>query len=1072
MLQDFSISFENPWLLLWLLLIPALVFLSVRSLTGLERGRRILAIATRAIVTLLIVCCLAGIQYVRSNRDLTVIFAIDRSKSIPDDPDGGLQVRQENYIRQVAKQMRKDDRLGIIAFDGDAYVEQRPMRGGMHLSTLPPTGMRDRTDISKAIRLAMAVFPRETAKRVVLMTDGNENVGNLLEEVAAASGAGVAIDVLPTFYAHRQEVLFDRMSAPPVAHLEEQIRPRMVLEAKKPTRGRIQFEHNGRLVDLDPDSDEFGVPVTLKAGKNVFWAKVLLTEGGPHRFQARFIPDNDADDAILQNNTATAFTFVHTKAKALLLTDDPTEDEILHRELLRNKVDVDMRTLDQVSVDPMSLMKYHTVILSNLPANRFTDEQQKSLATYMKDLGNGLIMTGGPESFGAGGWIGSPVEEVMPVTFEIKHRRVIPRGALVLIMHSCEMARANYWGERVAIKALDTISSRDYIGVLAFVWSSGVNWEVPLQLATNKSAIAAKIKKVQIGDMPDFATTMNLALQALQGTDAAQKHIIIISDGDPQPPQTTTLAAMKQAKITCSTVGIGYGAHVMEPTMRMIARQTGGTFYPCRNPRKLPQIFAKEAKVVRRPLISEEPFKPRLVYGLSEAIAGVKEDEIPLLGGIVLTSPKPLVEMPLARVSVDGKDPLLAHWRYGLGKSAAFTSGYWKHWGTQWTEWEKFGKLWAQIVRWSMRPEQSPNIDVFTRLEGEQGRIVVDALDKDASFLNFLRVRAIAVSPDQEAQPLPFVQTGPGRYEAEFDVKQMGQYIAHLNFVGKDGKDEGRVLAGLSVPYSPEYRQLVTNEALIEQIRETTGGRILEMNPEKDDVFSHDLPPAVSKQAVWEWVVAWLILPLFLLDVAGRRLASSIGISVVVEVLLAVTLLFGMGLAYMTWWGALGVLILCELVGWSIRWRTIRPTIDFLIHPVVVLGRAGERSKAALERLKATRERVRDQMTSDQEAGDVPGRRPVEPVSGTGEAVDRQRRFDVGDARGGQPAGDLEEAVGGASVELRKEQERAAAEKKEQAAETEDKDSMTSRLLDARKRAREKLDHTEETNKDDSSQQT
>ena len=1068
MLEDFPISFEQPWTLLWLVLIPAVVLLSLRSLSGLEPGRRFLAIVTRSLVTALIVCCLAGIQHVRSNRDLTVIFAIDRSKSIPPGPDGQLHLQQENYIRQAAEQMRKDDRLGVIAFDGQAYVEQRPMRGGMHLGSLPQTTMRDRTDVSKAIRLALAVFPRETAKRIVLMTDGNENMGDVLEEVAAASAAGVAIDILPIRYANPREVFFDRMTAPPVAHLEEQIRPRMVLESTGTTRGRILFKHNGQPVDLDPESDEYGIPVTLKGGKNVFWAKVLLLEGGPHRFEAEFVADNEQQDAIPQNNVATAFTFVHTKAKALLLTSDPNEDEVLFRELRRNKVDVDMRTLDQVSLDLISLTKYHTTILSNIPANQLTDEQQKTLATYVKELGNGLIMIGGPEGFGAGGWIGTPVEEVMPVHFEIKHRRVIPRGALVLIAHSCEMPRGNYWGERVAIKAVETISSRDYIGVLAYTWNLGENWEVPLQLATNKAAIKARIKKMQIGDMPRFASTMSMAVQQLKGTDAAQKHMIIISDGDPQPPPKNLLKSMRDAKITCSTVGIGFGAHVFEPTMRMIAKATGGNYYACRNPRKLPQIFVKEAKVVRRSLISEEPFKPRLVYTLSEAVAGVTEAEIPPLEGIVLTSPKPLIEMPLVRSSVDGQDPLLAHWRCGLGKTVAFTSGYWKHWADQWTRWEKFGKLWAQVVRWSMRPEQSPNFDVFARLDGDKGRIVVDAVDKDASFLNFLQVHSTVISPDQESERLHFVQTGPGRYEGEFDVSQMGQYIAHLNFVGKGGQDEGRIFAGLSVPYSPEYRQLVTNEALIEQIRQTAGGRILEMNAETDEVFSHNLPPVMSKQPVWEWVLAWLVLPLFLLDVAGRRLASVLGISIVVEVLLAVVLLFGVGLVGSPWWSVLGVLILCELVGWTIRFRYIRPTIDFLTHSVVVLGRVGERSKASLEKLKATRERVRDQMAADQEEDKIPGRRRIVPGSEAAGTAQRDRRFDVGDAQAAQPAGDLQEAIGGATADIRRQQERAAAEQAGQAAEDGDEASMTSRLLDAKKRAREKLDRENEQDGKDS----
>jgi hypothetical protein len=242
------------------------------------------------------------------------------------------------------------------------------------------------------------------------------------------------------------------------------------------------------------------------------------------------------------------------------------------------------------------------------------------------------------------------------------------------------------------------------------------------------------------------------------------------------------------------------------------------------------------------------------------------------------------------------------------------------------------------------------------------------------------------------------------------------------------------------------------------------------MDADKDDVFSHDLPPAIARQPVWEWVVAWLVLPLFLLDVASRRLASMLGLSIVVELLLAVVLLFGVGVAYTTWWGILGVLLLCELVGWSIRYRYIRPTIDFLTHSVVVLARTGERSKAALEQLKEARERAREQMAGEEEGPVIPGRRRVEPVSTEDEAVDRAKRFDVGDARAKEAAGDLQEAVGGAEVDIRRERERAAAEEKRKAGEVKEGEaSMTSRLLDAKKRAREKLEHDEEGEGKDSS---
>jgi uncharacterized membrane protein len=664
------------------------------------------------------------------------------------------------------------------------------------------------------------------------------------------------------------------------------------------------------------------------------------------------------------------------------------------------------------------MMNYSSIILSNVQAANFTDEQQNEFAAYVKDMGSGLIMTGGPDSFGAGGWIGSPIEKVMPVDFEIKHKRVIPRGALVLIMHSCEIPRGNYWGKEMAKKSVDTISSRDYLGVLAYTYSpGGNNWEVPLDFNTNKTAVKAKIDRMQIGDMPDFGSTMQMAYDELvsgKGKDAAQKHVIILSDGDAQAPTGALIQKYVDAGITVSTIGIGWGAHVMAQVMQDISKKTGGRYYDARNPRQLPQIFSKESTVVRRPLIIDEPFPPQMVSGGMDLMGGFRAGEggLPELGGMVLSSAKenPNVIIPIIRATDDGEDPVLAYWQYELGKTVAFTSGYWPKWGSQWTPWPRFAKFWAQVVRWTMRQESPANFDTYTKIEGNRGRIIIDALDKDASYLNNLQLRANLVGPADATVPAVFTQTGPGHYEAEFDVDKAGQYLANVQ-VYDQGKHMGTIRTGMSVPFSPEYRDLMPNEALLRQVVDVTGGRWLDMAPDKAEVFSHDLPPSEAKRPAWEWVLAWMFLPLFLLDVASRRLASWLLLSIAVEVVILVVLLFGLDLRFGPWWSILGAVLLAELVGWSIRFRYIPLIFDALTHPATVLAKTGERSEIALDKLKGTKDRAREGMQAHS-ASEGDGK----PAPARVARDVTRRRYDVGEERAGKPAADLHEALGGAKT--------------------------------------------------------
>lgn len=1047
------LSFEEPQWLWLLLLVPVMVVASLRSLAGLDPVRRWLALTSRSLLIVVAVMCLAGIEYVRQNDDLTVIALMDRSHSAQH-----LLEYQEQFLREASEGIPAEDRLGVIDFARNAFLEQLPMKGGYHIrpGKLPQMQATDRTDIASALRLAMAMFPYDSAKRIVLLSDGNDNMGDVLSEAARAGADGIPIDIVPLWYRHRNEVFVERLIAPTYAEEGEMVPLRMVLSTDKPVAGTLSIFQNGQAVALPEEARR----ITLNAGSNTLRTKLPVNTMGAQRFEVEFRPDDDSMDAIPFNNRGSAFSFVSGSRRVLVVTSDPRQDAILAEALRSEHVDVDLKTPSELgSFDLADMMSYSTIVLANVAANLFTDEQQIALGQYVRDMGSGLIMTGGDEAFGAGGWIGTPVEEVMPVSFEIKHKRVIPRGALVIICHSCEMPRGNWWGKEMAKKSVDTVSSQDYLGVIAYSFApAGVSWEVPLDLCTNKGAVKAKIDRMQIGDMPDFDSAMRIAYSSLtggRGKDAAQKHMIIISDGDPQPPSKKLLNDYAAAGITVSTIAIGWGAHVMTQTLNQISTVTGGRFYPAQNPKQLPQIFVKESKVVRRPLIVNEAFSPSIYHASTEMLPDLAEGEaIPPLGGLVLTSPKPNpnVQMPLVRATDDGNDPVLAHWQCELGKAVAFTSGYWPVWGDQWTQWQKFAKFWAQIVRWSMRQDTPANFDTYTRVEGNKARIVVDAVDEHGNYLNHLRLPARVVGPDGVQKSVTLTQTGPGHYETEFDAEKAGQYLANIQ-IESGGRPIGTIRTGASVSYSPEYKALETNEALLRQIQEVSGGRWLDVgDPKEANLFSHDLPPSVSRKAAWEWVLAWIVLPLFLLDVAVRRLASWLAFSIAVEVVVLVVMLFGVGTADGGLLAILGTILLAEVIGWTIRFRYIRPMFEFLTHPVTALAGAGDRSSASLGQLKHARERVREEATTRL----PPDARRVAADDGEQSRRQSKVKFDIGPQAANEQAGDLADALGGAKAgDTYKEKRRAAPDTEGSPGKDE---ATTSRLLRARRKARQDQD--------------
>jgi uncharacterized membrane protein len=524
---------------------------------------------------------------------------------------------------------------------------------------------------------------------------------------------------------------------------------------------------------------------------------------------------------------------------------------------------------------------YDAVILVNIPRWAFDDEQDRMLRSYAHDLGGGLVMIGGSQSFGAGQWIGSEVAKALPVKLDPPQSRQMPAGALALIMHSCEMPQGNFWGQKVAQSAIEALSRLDYAGIVEFGWGGaaggGSRWAFPMQRLGDKAAALNATKTMQVGDMPAFGPSMNLALQGLTSVPAAQRHAIIISDGDPSPPAASLLDQFVQNKVTVTTVMVGgHGTMGDRNRMQAVANKTGGTFYNVTNPKQLPQIFIKEAQIVSRSLIQDgDVFTPAVIPELSGPTRGF--EMVPAVDGYVLTVPRDgLAQTPIQIPTEEAKDPLFAHWNYGLGRSIAYTSDLTNLWGARWAGWERFQSFWEQAIRWVMRPSSPTNMDVRTRLEGDLAVVDVEAVGADARFLNFLRTNAVVIRPDAEPQPLSLQQTGPGRYRGQFRVDDAGAYLVNIAYASGSAEagEQGNVQAAVTVPYPREFRHVQDNEALLRELADQTGGRVLSpTDPQIVELFDDEgLPIPKTFRHVWDLLVI-LAASLLIIDVAARRLS-------------------------------------------------------------------------------------------------------------------------------------------------------------------------------------------------------
>ena len=483
-----KLDFDDPAYLWLLALVPVIWIWSYRSLSGLGGARRLLALLLRTTVVALLVLSLANVQLQRTTERMTVIYLLDQSASIP----AAQREAMVDYVVEEVSLHRDDgrgDRAAVIVFGREAHIEVPPLDDDLPLvGRLESTfDLRaDATNLAAAMKLAQATFPEDSARRIVLVTDGNENIGDAQKMAQLLAEEGVGIDVVPIRLATQTEVSVERIALPSDIRQGQPFEAYVVVNHEAPPgdatpapiRGVVRLSR--RVGQRTETLDE--IRVELPPGKKVFRFAHEIDEPDFYEYQAVFVADDPRDDPIGQNNRATAFTHVGGQGQVLLVEDFENrnlagegEFHTLVERLRAMQIEVTVQFTDQLFSSLADLQRFDAVILGNVPRSsgasaddmvNFSDQQIQMLVRNTREMGCGLIMMGGQNSFGAGGWTNTELEKAMPVDFRIDDAKVQAVGALVMVMHASEMANGNHWQKVIAREALAALGSQDYCGVV------------------------------------------------------------------------------------------------------------------------------------------------------------------------------------------------------------------------------------------------------------------------------------------------------------------------------------------------------------------------------------------------------------------------------------------------------------------------------------------------------------------------------------------------------------------------------------------------------------------------------
>jgi uncharacterized membrane protein len=857
--QTDTLLFARPgafWLGLFL---PWLWWVHLQGYHGLAPFRANLALLLRLSMGGAFVMVLAEPRSVRESTIISTMYVLDISDSIGESAtDAALK-----YVMSQVEKKPEKDQAGLVVFGRNAAVELPP-RVTFPFEAINVRVSRDGTDLARGLSLAEAMLPDENQGHIVLISDGAETDGNVQEMLDALRAKDIPVDVLPISYEYKDEVWLEKLEIPRTVKIGETYDAAVVLSSLKKGSGKLILQENDQVI--------YDKLIEFKAGKNRFVIPIYLRESGYYEYIAR-IEMPEGKDGWSENNLAVNELYLKGEGKVLLVTStigQARDWEPMAKALQESKKLVEVIPSPEFPMDAIALMPYDVIVFPNVPADELNVAQQQAVKDAVFRQGIGFIMLGGDNSFGPGGYHRTPIEEVLPVSMDVKQKKIMPKGALTIVLHTCEFANGNTWGKRITIEAIKVLGDQDDVGVMVYNWGNGgaggvdgVQWLFPLMPASELDKMIPKINNARIGDMPSFAPTMEMGLKALKANDAAMKHMIIISDGDPSPPPPAVLKDFVKEGISVTTISVFPHGGQEQLLMRTIANQTGGRYYYPKHAQQLPSILIKEAKTLKRSMIQNKTFGPMTGFP-SPVLKGM--DGLPNLHGYVITTLKPRANNVLLHRYEEEEDPILAVHRHGLGKTAAFTSDLSANWGKDWVTWEHYRAFVDQLVTEVERVQQQTHLSMQSFADGNTGVVVIEDYHEGASFLDF----TVEVNgPSRQSERVRMKQVGPRLYRGEFPLEGKGRY--QVLAVGQGDDRNEQIMGGFAVPYSPEYLKFRADAISLKDIARKTGGRVLTGSETAETFYATARKPRLSSRPIFDWFL-WALAILVPLDVGVRRI--------------------------------------------------------------------------------------------------------------------------------------------------------------------------------------------------------
>ncbi len=840
---------------IWLLLfIPLIVSLRVWKLPS-----RLLGILRMAMLSLILLA-MGGLAVKLPSRAGTVVVVADRSQSMPPDSEA----KQKEAIDLIQSAMGNDSKLAVISFGRIAAIEHPPQSG--KFVEFVNEVHSDASDLNSAIEKALALIPRGTPGRVLLLSDGRWTGKDPSGATAQAAAQGIALDYRSMQRASVNDVAISHVDAPEVVTPGESFMIAAWVHA--PIPGEISFEllrGNQRLA-----SGTRKVPSGLS--RLIFRDKAA--QPGTHQYTVRIA--GTETDPVPENNTAKILVGIEGPRPILHITT--ASDSGLARLLQAGGLNIKTAPPSAYRWSLDELSGYSAVLIENVLADEIGLHGMETLAVWVKETGTGFMMTGGKNAYGPGGYFRSPLEPIMPVSMELRREHRKLSLAIVVAMDRSGSMSMSVGGGRTKMdlanlataEVFDMLSPMDEFGVIAV--DSSPHIIANLASIENQSHVRGDILHIGSQGGGIFVyEALSAASKMLLNAQAGTRHIILFADAadSEQPGQyRELLEACRKANITVSVVGLGTPSDVDAELLRDIARRGNGRCFFTENAEELPRLFAQDTFVVARSTFIDEPTPVRTTGGMV-SLTG-RQYQIPdPIGGYNLCYIRP--DANLAAVTVDEyKAPVVAAWSAEIGRVLCYTGEVdGTHTGPI-AGWKGIGNFLTSLVRWTAGDSGNLPGEMLLTQQVKNGINVVELhLDPEREGEVFRELPTVTVLRGVVGETPTVDQTKLSWTSADTLAVDIPIHGSETVLATVEVPGGGNIsLPPICLPYSPEFKPAHTESGRATMARlakATNGKQRINLGEIWDDFPRH--PRLISLEP---WLLVAVLL-LLLLETLERR---------------------------------------------------------------------------------------------------------------------------------------------------------------------------------------------------------